>query len=247
MTYVVVEAGSSGMTGGGLGREVFRFTPWQAGRNPVNRTRNHAMNPYGIKDIKTTRARRPPPRTQPPVDEHAATELQLYVENDGELYRRQGEPILRNLEKKVKKGTYDHDKAVKLYGYLVESSAKMYVKEFGSGESGEWYRMFDVLTRRVIAERLARNFEAEVRAQGGMGNVPANKNRAATKKKSFKAGDYVAGGSTRENYDRGTVLESSHGDARVAWQSGTTTWSPTSGLKKVRRGSPWPTRFRRKG
>lgn len=90
-------------------------------------------------------------RREENVDYVAAKELELFIENDGDLYRQQFKPIVRNLEKKRKKGIYDKEKAVKLWMYLAESGAKKYVKEVGSGS---WYEMFDVPTRRETARRL---------------------------------------------------------------------------------------------
>lgn len=41
-------------------------------------------------------------------DEHAATELKLFVDNDADLYRQRTTPIYRNLVTKMRKGVYDH-------------------------------------------------------------------------------------------------------------------------------------------
>src|SRR4029077_21046269 len=94
------------------------------------------------------------------TDEHAASELKLYIDNDGDLYRRQTTSILKNLVAKRARGQYKHDLAAKLFGYLVEAGAKKYVKEFGS-TSQPWHKMFDAGTRRQVAEALTRDFEAE--------------------------------------------------------------------------------------
>lgn len=92
---------------------------------------------------------------------HEATELQLYIENDGGLYRQQGLPILKNLATKVASGKYEHDKAVKLYMHFAESGAKKYAKEFGGGE---WQRMFPVPVRKEVAIAFAKDFERECAA-----------------------------------------------------------------------------------
>ncbi len=91
------------------------------------------------------------------ADEHAASELELFIENDGDLHRRMTVPIFRNLATKKARGEYKHDLAVKTFGHLAEAGAKKYAEEFG----GVWHRMFDVPTRRAVAESLARSFEAE--------------------------------------------------------------------------------------
>jgi len=92
------------------------------------------------------------------VDQPAAKELELWIENDGELYRRQYQPILKNLANKKARGIYDHAKAVKLFGYLAESGAKRYNGETGSGSG---VGIFNPATRHAVAEQLAKQFETE--------------------------------------------------------------------------------------
>ena len=94
------------------------------------------------------------------TDTHAATELEQYIENDAELHRQQHMPILKNLATKKARGQYKHALAVKLFGYLVESGAKKYAKAFGSSDQ-PWHKMFDVPTRKRVAEELTKSFEAE--------------------------------------------------------------------------------------
>ena len=94
------------------------------------------------------------------TDTHAATDLKLYIDNDGQLYKSQTTSILKNLATKKVRSTYKHDLAVKLFGYLVESGAKKYAKEFGSPNQ-PWHKMFDVPTRKAVAEELTRDFEGE--------------------------------------------------------------------------------------
>jgi hypothetical protein len=94
------------------------------------------------------------------IDEHAATELELYIDNDGDLYRQQTTSILKNLATKKARGTYKHDLAVKLFGYLMESGAKKYAREFGTPDQ-PWHKMFDAPTRRAVAERFTKSFETE--------------------------------------------------------------------------------------
>ena len=94
------------------------------------------------------------------TDTHAATELEQYIENDADLHRQQHAPILKNLATKKARGQYKHPLAVKLFGYLVESGAKKYAKAFGSPNQ-PWHKMFDVPTRKRVAEELTKSFEAE--------------------------------------------------------------------------------------
>jgi hypothetical protein len=66
------------------------------------------------------------------TDTHAATELRLYIDNDGTLYRQRTTSILKNLIAKRARGQYKHDLAVKAFGYLVAEGAKKYMREHGS-------------------------------------------------------------------------------------------------------------------
>ncbi len=86
-------------------------------------------------------------------------ELQLFIENDGALYRQQNLPILRNLALKKARGVYDSAKAAKLFGYLVDAGAKKYAREFAS--PGEWNRIFSVADRKEAARNFVRHFEVE--------------------------------------------------------------------------------------
>ena len=94
------------------------------------------------------------------TDTHAAAELEQYIVNDADLHRQQHAPILKNLATKKARGEYKHALAVKLFGYLVEAGAKKYAKEFGSPNQ-PWHKMFDVPTRKRVAEELTKGFEAE--------------------------------------------------------------------------------------
>ena len=108
--------------------------------------------------IAARRAAGNPPREPDMV---AATELDLYVTNDADLYRQQHQPILKNLITKMARGTYDRDKAVKLFMYLAENGAKKYAREFGDGR--EWNVIFTVPTRRAAATMWRDYFETEAK------------------------------------------------------------------------------------
>ena len=90
------------------------------------------------------------------VDEAAARELELFIENDADLYRQQIIPILKNLWRKMVKGTYDFEKSVKLVKYLADNGARKYATEFGEGR--EWSTMFSVPTRLEVARSLAQTY-----------------------------------------------------------------------------------------
>ena len=53
-----------------------------------------------------------------------ADELELLATNDGDLYRRQYMPIIKNLMRKRAKNIYDHNLAIKLWRYLIDNVAK---------------------------------------------------------------------------------------------------------------------------
>ena len=96
-----------------------------------------------------------------PANDTDARELELYAENNAELYRQRLIPIYTNLLRKKRKGIYDHKKAVKLMRYAVDDAGKRYNKEFGSG-SGQ---LFNPATRDKVAESMTRQFEAEHRLE----------------------------------------------------------------------------------
>ena len=93
-------------------------------------------------------------------DESVAAELVMFVENDGDLYRQQTTPIMKNLMKKWKKGTYDHSLAPKMWGYLMDSAAKKYVQEFGSPDD-KWHEMFPKNIRMLAAQMMADRWKEE--------------------------------------------------------------------------------------
>lgn len=86
------------------------------------------------------------------VNFDAARELELYTENTREIYEQNTMPTIENLKKKYKRGTYDREKAVVAWGYVADSAAKMYSREFSSGR--DWYNIFNASTRRAVAETL---------------------------------------------------------------------------------------------
>ena len=90
--------------------------------------------------------------------ESLASELKMFTENDGDIYRHQTTSILKNLATKKASGKYDRAKAVDLFMYLAESGAKKYVKEFGGGL---WHDVFPVTIRRLAATEWRDEFETE--------------------------------------------------------------------------------------
>ena len=92
----------------------------------------------------------------------AARELELYAENDGQLYQQSGVPIMKNLSKKFKKGTYDPELAVKLWKYHADSAAKGYSQEYSSGD--DWKTMFTPAVRMEMARSMEASWRSEMEA-----------------------------------------------------------------------------------
>ena len=96
------------------------------------------------------------------VDSDAVNELDTYIMNNEDLYRRRFMPIISNIRRKLKKNVYDHEKAQKLWMYLVDDAAKAYVQEHGSVDQ-DVKDVFPKETRqqvaRVISDRELENIE----------------------------------------------------------------------------------------
>lgn len=93
------------------------------------------------------------------MDKVAASELEIYISNSRELTLRRLPEFIKNVARKMKRGTYDPVKSVKLWRYLVDEAAKMYAKEYG----GKWNEMFTVPTRNAVAMELERDYAAQIR------------------------------------------------------------------------------------
>jgi len=107
-------------------------------------------------------ARRPSqPRRPAPVDPAMVRDLQIYIENNGALYRQQETPIYENLKRKMRKGTYDRKKAVVLWRYLADEGAKRYAKD--SRYAGKWHELVSPATREAVATKLRDQNEESLR------------------------------------------------------------------------------------
>jgi len=144
--------------------EVQIKVPLRRGENPLRKAHELAKA-LGRKVVSVARMKNGRVCNPAELDRDAARELELFTENDANLYRQQYTPILKNLATKKARGVYDHDKAVKLFMYLMESGARKYAREYG-GPGAVWHEMFNVPTRRAAAEVFAKSFEVEY----GLGN-----------------------------------------------------------------------------
>jgi hypothetical protein len=89
-------------------------------------------------------------------DEHAINELQLFADNDENLYFSRTMPVMRNQAKKFKKGVYDSALARKLWYSWASDAAKRYKAEFGGAA---WFTQFPTdVRKKVAAEREADAF-----------------------------------------------------------------------------------------
>lgn len=106
----------------------------------------------------------PNPGSRAEVDDAAAEELLLYLQNDSRFWgpRSQGDAIERNYARRWKKGTFDEERAADGYMHVLKSAAQQYVKEHGS-PSDRWYEMFNAPTRRAAALQLVEEFVAEAK------------------------------------------------------------------------------------
>ena len=96
------------------------------------------------------------------IDSDAVNELDSYINNNEDLYRRKFMPIISNIKRKIAKGVYDHEKAQILWMYLVDDAAKAYIDEHGSIDQ-DVKDVFPKETRlqvaQVIADREKENIE----------------------------------------------------------------------------------------
>lgn len=81
-----------------------------------------------------------------PVDQRAADELALYIDNDGQIYRNHTIPVVKNLARKKARGIYDKDLAIKAFEYVAKAGADKYKKAFGD--------TFNPATRHEAAKQL---------------------------------------------------------------------------------------------
>jgi len=99
-------------------------------------------------------------REEEDIDDAAVTELVISSDSDSDLYRQSFVPIVKNLMKKIRNGTYDHELSKKLWMYHAEAAAKRYCKEF-CGEGDKWFEIFPMNVRKAAAAQWADSFKVE--------------------------------------------------------------------------------------
>jgi hypothetical protein len=89
----------------------------------------------------------------------AVNELDLYINNNEDLYRKGFMPLIYNLRTDVNSNRYNHENAIKQWNLIVNDAAREYVKEFGKPHE-DVKDMFPQETRTKVAQVLAdREFE----------------------------------------------------------------------------------------
>lgn len=116
--------------------------------------------PEGIPPGKSTIGYEVPKKAEKLSDE--ARELHLYANNTHSVYQQAHLPVIKNLQKKWKAGTYNHDLAVKGMRHAVDAAAKSYAKEHGSPGT-PWHALFSTKDRNAVARELVTEFENEVK------------------------------------------------------------------------------------
>jgi hypothetical protein len=95
------------------------------------------------------------------VDERMVDELKMFIDNDADLYRQRLVPIVKNIQKKMKSGKYDHKKAPKLWMFLVTDGAKKYQKD------GFYSFKFSKQEKEALSKIYADEYKDEIEAQDG--------------------------------------------------------------------------------
>lgn len=89
-------------------------------------------------------------------DYEAARDVELFAENNQQLYKSRWIPIIQNLKRKKDKGVFDEDKAAILFKYYVEDADKKYQKEI-NGNTPKGY-FLSVKDRKLLSKKLAHDF-----------------------------------------------------------------------------------------
>lgn len=94
------------------------------------------------------------------TDTPEARELHLFAINDSQLYYSKITPIIDNLKRKIKKGTYDKVLALKLWRYAADDAAKRYNAEFMDSRVG--FGIFTAPIRNEVATLLQEYYDEEL-------------------------------------------------------------------------------------
>lgn len=95
------------------------------------------------------------------MDSEALRDLELFISNNRYLMTKRLPEFIKNMARKMARGTYDPKQAPKLFRYLVDEAAKLYAKEYSVGT--DWARIFSVPTRNALAAELADDYAQQIR------------------------------------------------------------------------------------
>ena len=104
------------------------------------------------------------------IDETAVHELVLYTINDGDIYRQTIQPIIKNLARKIKNGTYNETLAIQAWSYAADAGAKKYTEEFGGTGNGS-YGAFSKADRMAAAKEIGEQYDEEVQSEARKGQT----------------------------------------------------------------------------
>jgi nuclear transport factor 2 (NTF2) superfamily protein len=96
------------------------------------------------------------------ADKDMSRELELHSGNDEGAYRHRS-AVEKNLSKKFKKGTYDHDKAKKLWQMHADRVAQSYHKQHMDSKT-PWHKQINTATRKHAAATMADDWHSEMKA-----------------------------------------------------------------------------------
>lgn len=91
-------------------------------------------------------------------------ELILTTINHRDIYHSTIKPTIRRLAKKMVKGTYDHDKALKVFYNIAIEGARSYHDIHGSWGS-KWYQIFTVADRKQAAKEMLAYYMDEIEGE----------------------------------------------------------------------------------
>jgi len=131
-----------------------------ASATELERAQREAIN-VALDPVKPARGRRSRRNGRgAPLDQRAADELKLFIDNDGQIYG-QGRMYRAALEKRMQKGQFSIVLAAKGFEWIVDEGAKKYAKDFG----GTWNTLFSPATRKQVAKEMAEEWANEYRIQ----------------------------------------------------------------------------------
>jgi len=149
--------------------EYYKISGWQKGSTRLIERGEKPVK--GAKNIRVTRRQKPDVFGQkgtfknfakigvlnkPQIlDEVAAREIQIFLDNDRELYLKMKLPILKALQKKYSKGIYNIDSAAKIWQKYIEAGMVKYNKTFGNKYS-KWFDLLSVSDRKLLALEYAK-------------------------------------------------------------------------------------------